>query len=221
MRRRRPRPLLLIALLLLAGAVVNVTVAWVLVGAPDSWTPGGPSERYQDGAVGEKWAEEATHRLRAPRRLSEGAGSRFERRGAGWTTYFVLLSNDQETWFRVGTAGGWPRRSLIAVQSKRFAGHPDAELRPIPPSFIAPRGLLPNERWFHASRNCVPLSPLAAGFAINTLFYTAILALPLSVFPIRRRLRTRRGRCLKCGYDLAGLVSADAAAPCPECGAAR
>src|SRR5690606_11266873 len=36
--RRRFRPLLLLALLLLAGAVVSVGVAWALVGAPDSWT---------------------------------------------------------------------------------------------------------------------------------------------------------------------------------------
>jgi hypothetical protein len=65
---------------------------------------------------------------------------------------------------------------------------------------------------------------IPAGFAINTLFYTAILALPLSVFPIRRRLRARRGRCPKCGYDLAGLGGAEnteGGAPCPECGATR
>jgi hypothetical protein len=54
------------------------------------------------------------------------------------------------------------------------------------------------------------------GFLLNTLFYAAILALPLSFFPLRRRLRARRGRCPKCNYDLAGL-----AGPCPECGAAR
>ena len=35
----------------------------------------------------------------------------------------------------------------------------------------------------------------------------------------QHRRRQRRGRCPKCGYDLAGL--ADAAAPCPECGATR
>ena len=58
-----------------------------------------------------------------------------------------------------------------------------------------------------------------AGFAINTLFYAALLALPLSFFPIRRRLRARRGRCPKCGYDRTGL--SDPAAPCPECGATR
>jgi hypothetical protein len=73
--------------------------------------------------------------------------------------------------------------------------------------------------WVLVGAPRLPLTPIPAGFAINTLFYAAILALPLSFFPIRRRLRARRGRCPKCGYDRAGL--ADPAAPCPECGAPR
>jgi hypothetical protein len=71
------------------------------------------------------------------------------------------------------------------------------------------------------SPRCATLRITGRGWSStpNTLFYAAILVPPLlTFFPIRRRLRARRGRCPKCGYDLAGV--ADPAAPCPECGAA-
>ena len=83
-------------------------------------------------------------------------------------------------------------------------------------SLDPPRFLLPNDHWFAGPRNRLPLDAVPDGFAVNTLFYAAILALPLSIFPLRRRLRARRGRCPKCNYDLAGL-----AGPCPECGTER
>jgi hypothetical protein len=62
----------------------------------------------------------------------------------------------------------------------------------------------------------LPYRPLWPGFALNTLFYAAIAwglwQVPLA---IRRRRRRRLNRCMKCGYDRAGLAL-DAA--CPECG---
>ena len=61
----------------------------------------------------------------------------------------------------------------------------------------------------------LPMRPIAAGFAINTVFYAAILGLPfVAVGQTCRRRRIRRGRCVKCGYDLRG----DHEAGCPECG---
>ncbi|MCH8316684.1 MAG: hypothetical protein IIA64_11990 [Planctomycetes bacterium] len=61
----------------------------------------------------------------------------------------------------------------------------------------------------------LPLRPIWLGFAINTIFYAALLwLLTLGPFTARRMIRRKRGRCLKCGYDLRG---ADHEA-CPECG---
>jgi hypothetical protein len=61
----------------------------------------------------------------------------------------------------------------------------------------------------------LPLQPLWPGYAINTIFYGAMLwilfATPRSV---RRRLRRRRGLCPACAYDLRGSASQS----CPECG---
>lgn len=59
----------------------------------------------------------------------------------------------------------------------------------------------------------LPLRPLFPGFLLNTLAY-AILAWTAvaSLTNSRARLRTRRGTCPKCAYDLTNLTT------CPECG---
>ena len=59
------------------------------------------------------------------------------------------------------------------------------------------------------------LRPIWSGFAINTIFYAAILwLLTLGPFTARRMIRRKRGLCIKCGYDLRG----DFSSGCPECG---
>ncbi len=53
------------------------------------------------------------------------------------------------------------------------------------------------------------------GSLVNTAFYAMIwFALPWSFSQTRRAVRKRRGRCMRCGYDLRG----DSSAGCPECG---
>jgi len=64
----------------------------------------------------------------------------------------------------------------------------------------------------------LPLRPIFPGFIVNTLFYAAIWFGVLFVPGIAKRaIRRKRGRCVKCGYDLRG----DVAAGCPECGWGR
>ncbi len=58
------------------------------------------------------------------------------------------------------------------------------------------------------------LRPIWPGFAINTIFYGAILWLPFAPFQLRRYMRVKRGHCIKCGYDLRGAEHE----VCPECG---
>jgi hypothetical protein len=69
-------------------------------------------------------------------------------------------------------------------------------------------------RWQHGtSVRVLPLMPIWPGFAINTLFYTTILwMLFASPFAIRRRLRMKRGLCPACAYPIG---SSDL---CTECG---
>ncbi len=70
----------------------------------------------------------------------------------------------------------------------------------------------------------LPLTPVWPGFAINTIFYAAILwLLALGPFTARRMIRRKRGLCIKCGYDMRGHsggggISGGGREVCPECG---
>ena len=112
-------------------------------------------------------------------------------------------------------ASGWPAYSL------RFFG----------PFYVIPAGsgnvsydsrmtgyfhfTLPYKMVERGYGSDLPFLPIWPGFAINTVFYAAVLWL-LTLGPItaRRMIRKKRGHCIKCGYDLRG----DFSAGCPECG---
>jgi len=69
--------------------------------------------------------------------------------------------------------------------------------------------------WETSRNRSLPFRPIWPGFAINTVFYAAILfALCFGFVQGRRIIRLRRGRCPKCAYDLRGSESGK----CPECG---
>ncbi|MCK4872189.1 MAG: hypothetical protein KAS72_05655 [Phycisphaerales bacterium] len=64
----------------------------------------------------------------------------------------------------------------------------------------------------------IPLRPIWTGFAVNTLLYAMLFAVPLCVLTtVRQMMRRRAGRCPRCGYHLRG----DFHRGCPECGWAR
>lgn len=65
----------------------------------------------------------------------------------------------------------------------------------------------------------IPLLPDPIAFPASTAMWAALwLALLAGPGLIRRRLRTRRGQCLACAYDLRATPPDH---PCPECGALR
>ncbi|MCA9278813.1 MAG: hypothetical protein H6815_11530 [Phycisphaeraceae bacterium] len=66
----------------------------------------------------------------------------------------------------------------------------------------------------------LPLRVLWGGMFANIAIWTAawgvlMLCLPLTLGFVRGVIRTRRGACARCGYDLRGLAGASI---CPECG---
>ena len=84
-------------------------------------------------------------------------------------------------------------------------------------TFVAsiPLNTVPIKHHRYPGNNLLPLAAIWPGFAINTIFYAAILwMLSLGPFAARRFIRRNRGHCIKCGYDLRG----DFSAGCPECG---
>jgi hypothetical protein len=80
-------------------------------------------------------------------------------------------------------------------------------------SLAAPPVLVPKDQF--GDRHALPLMPVWPGFAIDVLFWGLVSwLLFFAPFTLRRVVRARRGRCVKCGYDMRGLDA------CPECGAA-
>jgi len=64
----------------------------------------------------------------------------------------------------------------------------------------------------------LPHRVLSDGFIINTLFYAAMwFGIFFGVGFVKRVLRRKRGRCVKCSYDLRGEFDTG----CPECGWGR
>jgi hypothetical protein len=241
---RMPRPafrrtILTASLLLLVGASVNVAVAWGIAAnvqiqawcAGTRWTPGWvviPPGSVWNGERGAAWNGDIASVELAPSYRYAESRAGLELPDDGGTIYLRVLT----------LCTGWPAHSLRAawVEPKWLApviplgnfGLASPAAPPLvgvlssSPEKCTVEGMMPPEilrrhglftRSGETAR--IPTRPLLAAFILNTFFYAAILALPLSFFPIRGRLRARRGRCPTCGYDLAGL--ADAAAPCPEC----
>ena len=205
-----------LALFLLLGAIVNVAVAWGCA----LWSPfTPPSSDLQQLRVSE-WLQQ--------RQFSPQPGDPYEGQavdGIGLTWLVILFDpkrhestldiNQREGVWAVATLAGLPIRSLQAEIRVRLA------LPPIDNSVRVIDGIRLDERFREQDQflpYLLPLHPIWPGFAINTAFYAAILwLLALGPFAARRFTRRRRGRCIKCGYDLSHAEHE----VCPECGVER
>ena len=225
-----------LVVLLLLGAIVNVAVAWGMRFWSDLHRQGSTVVSLDD-VPGEllreiRWT--ATSELWYARIRLAGTGIEetwfVESSAAGELEYgdpryslrprvshrrvsaWMLEGWRQDLWnpdSLVEVRIGWPARTFGGrYYSTRSATSQKAEgVIHLPDSLIQfTRG---------KSRFDLPIKPIWSGFAINTIFYAAILWL-LSLGPsaTRRLIRRKRGRCIKCGYDLRG----DLTGGCPECG---
>ena len=207
---------------LLLGAIVNVAVAWGCV--VWSGSRGGSLFYPSFGTRAEsldlnwltqnKWtASERFHVLRSDPKAAIGVQR---------VAFFELHEGPTLAliWpFAIRTRAGWPLRSVMGSKwfpSRMRSGSDQAPTRyirafPIEVEVtLSPPGL--NQSSVELA---VPTSPIWPGFAINTIFYAAILWLPFAPFQLRRYVRVKGGRCIKCGYDLRGTEHE----ACPECGA--
>ncbi len=192
----RPR-LLTILIFLLTGAMVNVAVAWgCACFAPDTQM----SERIS-GSV-----DSRVNSLVDDVDLVLWTAK--ERSGCG---YDIL-----ETTARPLVESGWVHPSVEVITGE--AGLP---LRSVYGHWIA-RGQFAPRRVYALSApdalagdvlSFLPYHPTWPGFAVNTIFYAAILWLLIpGPFVLRRFIRLRRGLCPKCAYPM-GESSV-----CTECG---
>jgi hypothetical protein len=220
-RRHRFRGLLLkLGVFLLLGVVVNVAVAW---GCAASFPTGPPLIAVSRSTIDSNIVQHVTHHLgllngfqpqgnvsagRCAARTYHAGRVEFRVPGSRRTTVFYEIWDD-----------GWPLRALrgehwfgsdISNQNGLFG-------------VWKPTGISPT---LFARCGSIGLAyqPIALGFAINTIFYAAMLWL-LWVAPgkIRRFIRIRGHRCPACGYIIApGTAAASpGGGPCSECGHVR
>jgi hypothetical protein len=208
---------------MLLGAIVNVAVAWVLTWWPITFA-GVPLTNWawhrEDGST---WRAFALTRWPEPEVVTRHplGAEYWEAPGAVLCAY---NSSDTET-------DGPTARSTIMEVTWEDRGWPACSLRAIewressldqPTGEVVKQSYIWFERRFDDARaeGWLPLHPIWPGFAINTLFYAAVLWVLFSApFALRKWRRIRRGLCPKCGYDLRNRPSDSAV--CPECGATR
>jgi len=235
------RWLVRICVFLLLGAIVNVAVAWsIAVG--DSAKPGrrwwqGRGASYVEygeweyvvfssgWGPGRSRASCRWHGIDAIMDVSFPADidpPPLESLAPEWARPTLPRVTDSRTAIheRIVDLRGWPCACLIAqCHSLRETsrGGLSKEYRELVGAIqLQDRTGVPRDS---ASPRMLPLRPIWPGFAINTVFYAAILWLLFAApFVLRRWRRIRRGLCPKCAYDLRNRPTDSNA--CPECGAA-
>lgn len=201
------RWLLIAAIFLLAGAVVNVAVAWgcnLAVRGPQRFTPGcQPS----DASTTAWWNENK------PEGVTEDLAGFFTKEVFGWSV--VTLLGDGGGTFRIlhlgdmtvydGTTRGIQMAEYFTAGLPMKSFHGQYWERPAGAMLHSGIITIGSPVW-------PPYIPIWSGFFINTVFYAAVLWLIPGSFVLRRHLRVRRGLCPKCAYPTGG------SAVCSECG---
>jgi len=200
------RHLLIVAVFLLAGAVVNVAIAWGCGFA--SW-----SGLKTDKAVPAEWPEPIPDHWPADCDAIEGQSFGI----VIYRHYRNRLIDPGDAGTRRGSESfmieiyhiGWPLPALTFQTWFDYVIEPPRQGRHRFDGQPAPtiwRCGVSIGNWAR-----LPLRPVWPGFAINTLLYAALLWLP---FVVRRWVRVRRGLCPKCAYPMGE------SAVCSECGKA-
>ncbi len=217
-----------LAVLLLLGAIVNVGVAWGCVLRTDLNVDPSKLASLDGIAYGSTqlaneptfWVVMVINRPTfgyvVSTHTSRGGLSRprsTEEALPGWSTLRSPSNWDRERILSQQEAAfGWPWLVLSWRSDRSFFYRTDPRIERIA------YGLK-----IHATDSSdqlsrvLPLRAIWPGFVINTLFYAAILwLLAFGPFAARRFIRDKRGRCIKCGYDLRGTSGGRGG--CPECG---
>jgi hypothetical protein len=208
MRRSRQRTLLMLLLLLTGGAIVNVAVTWGLaIFAPLRFMIAhngvfGPTTlpNWDIVVISRAGAVLVDARASATRARE---GPPFHRHAIpSWSlaSSAPLQIDAQQNRSFQEIAYGWPLTSSFSRNNWNR--------RPREWGLVIP--------WFAKyDDRTLPLRPIWPGFAINTVFYAALLR-PVSLVPgmVRRTIRRTRGQCPACAYPI-GTSNV-----CTECGAA-
>ncbi len=220
-----------LVLFLVLGAIVNVAVAWassILIGFADT---DGDIRSIQGSSAG-GWFVETFHRFSAFRvewfqtrdlTVNQIEGPSPVDLVPTWIVYDPELNENRSMELWEAEARGWP---LLALWSKprSFYEVLDGTRHQLPTEGTIELPLLPFRGGTEDILKVLPLRPIWLSFAINTVFYAAILwSLTFGPFTARRFIRHRPGLCINCSYDLRGTSggSSEGGSVCPECGSER
>ena len=201
-------------LLVLAGAVASVGVAWAcsLFSEIGVFDP-----HFMARLRSERWEDED----RSPALEDEGLWIESAWRGPGLV---VVEERYDDPPIEVRSyRAGWP---FAALGARAVTPRVDPSSDPtahrwgirLPAQMVLLTDYLPGKNAWGNRRKVsrvVPFFPLWPGFIASTFTYAvAIGVVWLSAWSVRRAVRRWRGRCPACGYDL----QRDLAAGCSECG---
>ena len=204
------RHIIRISLVILLGGVTSIAVAWGLaMWGPDAVTFAAPFDQTPSWArsVPDDWPS-APQTSRTASEIGVRCTDQLWWDRDQDTSYLLNIGQFGFPWLALEYEGRIPRVGATLTEEWRgMLG--DA------PAFLNPKELAR-----------LPIAPLAAGMAMNTLVYAGVWY-PITLLPgmfIRWR-RRRAGRCVKCGYDLRGAMVGDQSSVigvvCPECGKQR
>lgn len=204
----KARPVIVVAICLLTGAAAQTLVAWAMFVHSDYTDGTGvirdpalkAGERTHTGfVVPADWSSRTLVRWWGVGKTREAVSE------AQWigSTLGVMRGGGRQATYQ-GLSAGWPLRSFCGCDYIT----PGLESQ-------APMALRDVPAWIKTGGHKVPVSPLWAGLAVNTLVFAAPVLMGVWGWGwVRRRRRRRFGLCLGCGYPVKGLER------CPECGAA-
>lgn len=225
----RAKGLLLRALVCCAvGAIINVAVAWWIAARTESPSRGASATSHEyagawPGRVRGDWPSRVVVMPALDRESGEACLGQVSTSAAlGYSLSTVTAMNSRASYSCRVHRYGWPFQSLVRFDTRLHVyGRFEA--------FADPR---PQERWWggvttrgwadavweattfpNSMPTVFPLIPIGLGLLLNTATYGALVgAFFMFVSSCRRRVRRKRGLCVRCGYLVAGV------AVCPECG---
>ena len=208
------RRLVIIAIFLLTGAVVNVAVAWgcCMYGQP------GFSTNQRVSRSDREWLSAQFPSMELGRALTAAVHWGF---GDEYYHVGLMVGDGRSSESVMGTRAraGWPCFAMTYSHFMFMRMQPDLPRQGEPLKIQTDEkfvGVIKLRGWLstHAGITALPAHVLWPGFLLNTMLYGAVMYLPFALFTVRRWNRVRRGLCPKCAYPRG---ESDV---CSECGKA-